>query len=74
VPDADWLQGCKGGTPPCSNLDCGARLTEFELLATLSRCVRTVLRWDPLSLSVTKVPDAERYVEGTYRKGWELPV
>ena len=29
---ADWLQGCKGGAPPCSNFEYGARLTEFMLL------------------------------------------
>ena len=71
---ADWLQACKGGTPACSNFDYGARLTEFTLLATLSRRVRKVLRWDPVNMSVTNVPDAQRYIEGTYRKGWELPV
>ncbi len=71
---ADWLQGCKGGTPPCSNFDYGARLTEFTLLATLSRRVRKVLRWDPVNMRVTNVPDAQRHIEGTYRKGWEPPV
>ena len=71
---ADWLQGCKGGTPPCSNFEYGARLTEFTLLATLSRRVRKVLRWDPVNMCVTNVPDAQRYIEGTCRKGWELPV
>ena len=70
---ADWLQGCKGGAPPCSNFEYGARLTEFVLLATLSRRVRKVLEWDPANVRVTNVPDAQQYIEGSYRKGWELP-
>jgi predicted dehydrogenase len=71
---ADWLQGCKGGTPPCSNFEYGARLTEFVLLATLARRMRKVLKWDPANMRVTNVPDAQPFIEGSYRKGWELPV
>jgi predicted dehydrogenase len=70
---ADWLQGCKGGTPPCSNFEYGARITEFVLLATLSRRVRKVLKWDAANMRVTNVPDAQRFIDGSYRKGWALP-
>jgi len=70
---ADWLQGCKGGTPPCSSFEYGARLTEFMLLGPLARRTRKVLRWDAAGMKATNMPDAQQYLEGTYRKGWELP-
>ena len=70
---ADWLQGCKGGTPPCSNFEYGARLTEFMLLGPLARRVRKVIEWDPVGMKATNVPDAQKYIEGSYRRGWELP-
>ena len=71
---ADWLQGCKGGTQPCSNFEYGARLTEFMLLGPLARRVRKVIEWDQAGMKATNVPDAQKYIEGSYRKGWELPV
>jgi hypothetical protein len=69
----DWLQGCKGGTPPCSNFQYGARLTEFMLLGALAIRTRRQLRWDPDAMRVTNVPDAQPHIEGTYRAGWTLP-
>jgi hypothetical protein len=71
---ADWLQGCKGGTPPCGTFEYGARLTEFMLLGPLARRVRKVIEWDPAGMKAANVPDAQQYIEGSYRKGWELPV
>jgi hypothetical protein len=70
---ADWLQGCKGGTPPCSNFEYGARLTEFMLLGPLARRTRKVIKWDSEGMKATNVPDAQPFIEGTYRTGWELP-
>jgi hypothetical protein len=71
---ADWLQACKGGTPACSNFDYGARLTEFMLLGNLSFRTGKVVKWDPEGMRVTNAPEAQPFIEGTYRKGWELPV
>jgi predicted dehydrogenase len=71
---ADWLQGCKGGTQPCSNFEYGARLTEFMLLGPLARRVRKVIEWDAVGMKATNVPEAQQYIEGSHRKGWELPV
>ena len=71
---SDWLQACKGGTPACSNFEYGARLTEFVLLGTLSVRTGKIVKWDAQGMKAANVPEAQRYVEGTYRKGWELPV
>ncbi len=29
--------------------------------------------WDSANMRVTNIPDAQQYIEGSYRKGWELP-
>jgi hypothetical protein len=70
---ADWLQACKGGTPACSNFDYGARITELTLLGNLALRARQRIRWDAAAMKPTNAPEAEQYLRGTYRKGWELP-
>jgi hypothetical protein len=32
------------------------------------------VKWDAEGMTATNVPDAQPFIEGTYRKGWELPV
>ena len=71
---ADWLQACKGGTPACSNFEYGARLTEFVLLGTLALRTGKVVKWDAEGMKAANVPEAQPFIEGTYRKGWELAV
>jgi hypothetical protein len=44
------------------------------LLGPLARRVRKVIKWDSVGMKATNVPDAQQYIEGSYRKGWELPV
>ena len=72
--DADWLQACKGGTPACSNFEYGARLTEFALLGTLALRTGKVVKWDAPGMAATNAPEAQPFIEGSYRKGWELPL
>jgi hypothetical protein len=71
---ADWLQACKGGTPACSNFEYGARLTEFILLGTLALRTGKVVKWDGPGMTATNAPEAQPFIEGSYRTGWELPV
>jgi predicted dehydrogenase len=71
---ADWLQACKGGTPASSNFDYGARLCEFIMLGNVALRARRLLRWDSPGMKFTNYPEAEKYLKGTYRAGWELPV
>jgi hypothetical protein len=71
---ADWLQACKGGTPACSNFEYGARLTEFVLLSTVALRTGKILKWDAAAMKATNAPQADAFLHGTYRKGWELAV
>jgi predicted dehydrogenase len=71
---ADWLQACKGGTPACSNFEYGARLTEFVLLGTLALRTGKIVKWDAENMKALNAPEAQAFIEGSYRPGWELPV
>jgi hypothetical protein len=71
---ADWLQACKGGTPACSSFEYGARLTEFILLGTLALRSGKVVKWDAASMTATNASEVQPFIDGTYRKGWELPL
>jgi predicted dehydrogenase len=70
----DWLQGCKGGTPPCSNFDYASRLVEFVLLGSVAYRVGKQIKWDPATMTASNASNADQYLKDAYRKGWELPV
>jgi hypothetical protein len=71
---ADWLQACKGGKPASSNFGYGARLTEFIHLGNVALRTRKLLRWDGPAMKATNAPEADQYLRGSYRAGWEIPV
>jgi len=71
---ADWLQACRGGRPASSHFDYAARLVEFILLGNVALRSQKVLKWDGRGMKATNAPGADRYLKGTYRAGWELPV
>ena len=54
--------------------DYGARLTEFVLLGTLASRTGKIIKWDAEGMKCTNAPEAQPFIEGSYRKGWELPV
>ena len=71
---ADWLQACKGGTPACSNFGYAARLVEFVHLANVALRTGKQLKWYAPTMKATNAPEADEYLKGEYRAGWELPV
>jgi predicted dehydrogenase len=71
---ADWLQACKGGRPACSNFDYGSRLCELILLGNVALRSQKLLKWDGPGMKATNAPEADQYLRGPYRAGWELPV
>ena len=71
---ADWLQACKGGPPASSHFGYAARLTEFILLGNVALRARKLLRWDGPAMKATNAPEADQYLRGSYRAGWEIPV
>ena len=70
---ADWLQACKGGPPASSQFGYAARLTEFILLGNVALRARKLLRWDGPAMKAANAPEADQYLRGSYRAGWEIP-
>jgi predicted dehydrogenase len=67
----DWLDACKGGTPASSNFEYGARLTELVHIGNVALRTRKKLIWDAQAMKATNAPEADRLIQGEYRKGWE---
>ena len=69
---AEWIAAIKGGPAPYSNFDIAAPLSEFALLGGVAIRVGQKIIWEGTKMRVTNAPQAARYVQGEYRKGWEL--
>jgi predicted dehydrogenase len=68
----EWITACKAGSPTTCNFDYGGALTEMVLLGNVAYRAGRKLEWDPMNLKATNCPDADPYVQETYREGWTL--
>lgn len=68
----DWIDACKGGKPASANFDYTGPLTEMVLLGNVAQRVGEKILWDGSNLTVTNIPEANKYVRGPYRTGWDL--
>jgi predicted dehydrogenase len=68
----DWLDACKGGPKPSANFEYGAGLTEMGLLGLVAMRVGKKMLWDAAAVKSPNTPEADKYLRGSYRKGWEL--
>jgi hypothetical protein len=74
-PFCDFIQACKGGTPPCSNFaDYSGSFTEAMLVGKLAMKAGKgkKVEWDGANMKCTNRPELNQYVKREYRKGWEL--
>jgi predicted dehydrogenase len=68
-----FVEACRGNGKTSAPFDYSGPLTESVLLGCLAtRFPRTTLEWDPASLKVTNVSEANAFVRRRYRKGWEV--
>ena len=77
----EWISACKGGQKPGSHFEHAAVLTEIVQLGNVAiRFGRhqtgenghpVKLLWDGVAGKVTNLPEANRYLQTEYRKGWE---
>ncbi len=77
IPDSpghylEWIRACKGGGAALSNFDYAGPLTEMVLLGNLALRLDEPIRWDSKNLTAEGLPEADRLVRGSYRKGWAL--
>jgi predicted dehydrogenase len=68
----DWLDAIKGGPASSANFEYGARLTEIGLLGLVAMRVGRKMEWDAAELKAANAPEAEPFLRGSYRKGWEI--
>lgn len=69
---AEWLQGCKQGTPTLCNFDYSGTLIEHNLLGTVAFRVGRKLRWDAQAMKAVGCPEADCFLRRAYRPGWEI--
>lgn len=71
----EWIQGIKEGKPEkalCA-FEYGACLTETVFLGNISwRAGQKEIVWDRKAGKITNLPEANKYLDKEYRKGWEL--
>ena len=68
----DWLDACKGGPQASANFGYGAALTEIGLLGLVAMRVGRKMYWDAKAMKSTNIPEAARFIKGSYRPGWEI--
>ena len=47
-------------------------LSETLALGNVAYRAGKKLEWDPVHLKATNAPDADKFIQGSYRLGWEL--
>jgi hypothetical protein len=68
----DWIDACKGGPPASANFAYAARLTEIVLLGVVALRTGRALHWDGPNMKASDLPEAEPFIHGSFRKGWEI--
>jgi len=75
----EWIDACKGGKPAGSNFEYAGLLTEVVLLGNIAVRMSLQLQekgvklsYDPASMKITNLPQANEYLHRTYREGWTL--
>jgi len=77
IPDSighhnEWIAACKNNDPTTCNFDYSGALTETVLLGNVAYRVGQKLQWDAKTLKATNCPEADRFIQHHYRKGWKI--
>jgi len=67
----EWVEACKTGGPTTCNFQYSGALTEAVLLGNVSYRLGKPFTWEAKDLRASE-PDAERFIQHQYRKGWTL--
>jgi predicted dehydrogenase len=69
---AEWIEACKTGKPALANFEYSGWLTEANHLGNVAYRAGKKLEWDAENLRARNAPEATKYIQREYRKGWEL--
>jgi hypothetical protein len=66
-----WIEACKTGSRTGSNFGYAGPFTEVVLLGNVAYRVGKPISWDPDSMRITDVSEANQLLSKEYRKGWD---
>jgi len=71
----EFVEGIKANDPGLTEcgFDYSGPLSETVLLGIAAYRTGKKLQWDPQNLKAIGTPEADRFLKGEYRAGWELP-
>jgi len=77
--EEEWIAACKGGKPAGSDFEWAGPLTETVLLGNIAirkglkeTLSGKLLKFDPEKFSFPDIPEADQFLQTTYREGWSL--
>jgi hypothetical protein len=69
----NFVVACLGGPKSDSHFARTGPMAEAIILGTVAnRVPDQLLEWDSVNLKIPNWPDAEKYLQRTYRKGWGI--
>lgn len=77
IPDSighhrEWIEAIRNGGPTTCNFDYSGALTETVLLGNVAYRVGKRIEWDHATLRARGCPEADAFIQHTYREGWRL--
>jgi predicted dehydrogenase len=77
--EEEWIAACKGGKPAGSDFEWAGPLTETVLLGNIAirnelkeKLSGKLLKFDPEKFCFPDMPEADQFLQTTYREGWNL--
>jgi len=67
-----WINACKAGTPTGSPFSYAGPFTEIVLLGNIAYRIGETIEFDPATMTITNLGQANQYLSKPYRKGWEV--
>jgi predicted dehydrogenase len=70
----EWIQACKDNNPKAAlaGFEYSGPFTESLLVGNLAVRLGRRIEWDARKMKATNAPEADKYINKTYRKGWEI--
>jgi hypothetical protein len=70
--EMEWVNAVKEGRQANAAFSYSGPLTETCLLGNVAKRVDNLIEWDAANLKITNLPEANRFIQTPYRKGWSL--
>ena len=68
----EWVAACKSGELTTCHFDYSGPLSEVALLGNVAYRTGKKLEWDSAAMKAMNCPEADRFIQHHYRRGWTL--